>query len=272
MRIALAQILSNGNPSENLEAIREYATSAKEQNAEIVVFPEASMCAFGHDLLAIAEPLDGPWATAIRKTANDLGLVIVAGMFTPGADGLVRNTTLVSGPRIDTHYDKIHLFDAFGNKESESVQAGETPVTFEMNDTTVGLSTCYDVRFPNLYTANARAGARINIVCAAWGDGEGKAEQWDLLTRARALDSTTFVIAVGQANPSSVGQTVSGPAPAGIGNSVAISPFGAIIRTLGSEPELTVVDIDLSEVDQARAKLPVLKNAKLISHDEVRVP
>ena len=81
-------------------------------------------------------------------------------------------------------------------------------MTFEVNGTTFGLATCYDVRFPALFTANARAGAQVNIVCASWGAGEGKAEQWDLLVRARAVDSTTFVVACGQGDPASVGLAV----------------------------------------------------------------
>ncbi len=134
-------------------------------------------------------------------------------MFTPGDDGRVRNTLLVTGPGIDTSYDKIHLFDAFGFAESDSVDAGTSPVAFEVNGTVIGLATCYDVRFPALFTANARAGAQVNIVCASWGAGEGKAEQWDLLVRARAVDSTTFVVACGQGDPASIGCRQPAPPP-----------------------------------------------------------
>ena len=125
MRIAIAQILSSSDPSENLEAVRDYAAAAKELRADLVVFPEATMCAFGHALESVAEPLDGPWASEVRRIAHELGLVVVAGMFTPGRGGRVRNTLLVCGPGVDTHYDKIHLFDAFGYAESETVDPGE---------------------------------------------------------------------------------------------------------------------------------------------------
>jgi deaminated glutathione amidase len=262
MRLAVAQIISSADPEANLELIREYATEAKAAGAELVVFPEAAMRAFGHSLRDIAEPLDGPWAEKVRTLASELGIAIVAGMFTPGTDGRVRNTLLVTGPGVDTSYDKVHLFDAFGFQESRTVDAGTDPVTFEVNGTVFGLATCYDVRFPALFTANARAGAQVNIVCASWGAGEGKAEQWDLLVRARALDSTSFVVACGQGDPETVGAGPAGAAPTGIGHSAVITPLGSAVVALGGKPELAVVDIDPSAADEVRAKLPVLANAR----------
>jgi predicted amidohydrolase len=262
MRLAVAQIISSADLEANLELIREYATLAKASGAELVVFPEAAMRAFGHSLRDIAEPLDGPWAEKVRALASELGIAIVAGMFTPGKDGRVRNTLLVTGPGLDTSYDKVHLFDAFGFTESKTVDAGTNPVTFEINGTVFGLATCYDVRFPALFTANAHAGAQVNIVCASWGAGEGKAEQWDLLVRARALDSTTFVVACGQGDPETIGAGPAGAAPTGIGHSAVINPLGSAVVALGGKPELSVVDIDPSLVDDVRTKLPVLANAR----------
>ncbi|MFJ4029363.1 carbon-nitrogen hydrolase family protein [Paenarthrobacter sp. NPDC089989] len=262
MRLAVAQIISGADPTANLGLVRQYATEAKKAGAELVVFPEAVMRAFGHSLHDIAEPIDGPWANEVRSIAKNLDLVIVAGMFTPGRDGRVRNTLLVTGPGTETSYDKVHLFDAFGFAESDSVDAGQTPVTFEHNGTVFGLATCYDVRFPALFSANANAGAQVNIVCASWGSGEGKAEQWDLLVRARALDSTTFVIACGQGDPESIGAGPADATPTGIGRSAVISPLGTELAKLGGNPELVVVDIEPSQVLEARHKLPVLANAR----------
>ena len=262
MRLAVAQIISSADLAANLELIREYATEAKAAGAELVVFPEAAMRAFGHSLKDIAEPLDGPWAEKVRGIGRELDIAIVAGMFTPGKDGRVRNTLLVTGPGLDTSYDKVHLFDAFGFMESKTVDAGENPVTFELNGTVFGLATCYDVRFPALFTANAKAGAQVNIVCASWGAGEGKAEQWDLLVRARALDSTTFVVACGQGDPETTGAGPAGAAPTGIGHSAVISPLGSALAALDGKPGLAVVDIDPSLVDEVRTKLPVLANAR----------
>ncbi|MGO4582861.1 carbon-nitrogen hydrolase family protein [Arthrobacter sp. 2RAF6] len=262
MRLAVAQIITGADLAANLELIREYATRAKAAGAEVVVFPEATMRAFGNSLADVAEPLDGPWATAVRSLAHELDIAVVAGMFTPGEAGRVRNTLLVTGRGLGTSYDKIHLFDAFGFAESDSVDAGTSPVTFELNGTVFGLATCYDVRFPALFTANARAGAQVNIVCASWGAGEGKAEQWELLVRARAVDSTTFVVACGQGNPASVGLPATGTAPTGIGHSAVISPLGEVVAALGEIPELAIIDIDPSIVEEVRGKLPVLANAR----------
>lgn len=262
MRIAVAQIISGADTAANLELMWDYAAQASNADAQLVVFPEATMRAFGHSLKDIAEPLDGPWASEVRRMAQELEITIVAGMFTPGKDGRVRNTLLVSGPGVEASYDKIHLFDAFGFTESKTVDAGEGPVTFELDGTVFGLATCYDVRFPGLFTANANAGAHVNIVCASWGAGEGKAEQWDLLVRARALDSTTFVIACGQGDPETVGAGPAGTAPTGIGHSAVVTPLGKPLVTLGGKPELAVVDIDPAVVADVRAKLPVLANAR----------
>ena len=262
MRLALAQIVSTADPKRNLSIVRDYATRAATAGAQLVIFPEATMCAFGNPLLEIAEPLDGPWAEEVRNIARDTGIVIVAGMFTPGDGARVRNTLLVTGPGVETSYDKIHLFDAFGFAESESVHAGNTPVTFEVNGTVLGLATCYDIRFPALFTANARAGASVNIVSASWGIGEGKAEQWDLLVRARALDSTTFVVACGQGDPATVGVASTGSAPTGLGRSAVAAPNGKSLLVLGEEPELAVFDIEPDEAVGIRTTLPVLANAR----------
>ncbi len=261
MRIALAQVLSTADPQRNLVTVRDHARQAKEAGATLVVFPEAMQVSFGHDLAKYAQALDGPWATLIRQQAREIGITIAAGMFTPGEGGRVRNTLLVAGDGVDTHYDKIHLYDAFGYAESDSVTPGQSPVQFEHEGAIFGLATCYDLRFPRLFTRHAQAGALICIVSAAWGQGEGKPEQWTTLAQARALDSTTFVVAVDQADPQSVGRTVTGTAPLGVGHSLAVDPLGRVIARAGAEPELLVVDLDLDQVEVARKQLPVLANA-----------
>lgn len=263
MRIALAQIITGRDLAGNLALVADYAARAKAGGAELVVFPEATMRAFGNSLLDIAEPLDGPWASHVRAIAAEQDIVIVAGMFTPGtADdgGKVRNTLLVTGRGIEASYDKIHLFDAFGFAESDTVDAGTSPVTFEFGGMTFGLATCYDVRFPALFTENADRGAEVNIVCASWGSGPGKAEQWKLLARARAADSTTLVLACGQGDPASQGIETKGAAPTGVGHSVVVSPFGEVLEELDGAPGLLFADLDPAVVKEARTKLPVLAN------------
>ncbi|HEX9086446.1 MAG TPA: carbon-nitrogen hydrolase family protein [Arthrobacter sp.] len=266
MRIALAQIITGRDLAGNLALVEEYAARARAGGAELVVFPEATMRAFGNSLLDIAEPLDGPWASRVRAIAAEQGIVIVAGMFTPGAGGdggkggKVRNTLLVTGRGVEASYDKIHLFDAFGFAESDTVDAGTEPVTFEFDGVTFGLATCYDIRFPDLFTENADRGADVNIVCASWGSGPGKADQWKLLARARAADSTTLVLACGQGDPASQGIEPKGTAPTGVGHSVIVSPFGEVLEELDGAPGLLFADLDPASVKDARAKLPVLAN------------
>ena len=263
MRVALAQIISGRDLAGNLSLLEQEARRAKAGGADMVVFPEASMRAFGNSLLDVAEPLDGPWASRVRAIAASLEIVVVAGMFTPGSPaGKVRNTLLATGPGVETSYDKVHLFDAFGFLESDTVDPGSEPVTFDAGGLTFGLATCYDIRFPALFTENADRGAEVNIVCASWGSGPGKAEQWQLLARARAADSTTLVLACGQGDPASQGIPARGAAPTGVGHSVVVSPFGEVLDELDGAPGLLFADLDPAVVKEARDKLPVLANRR----------
>jgi len=263
LRAALAQILSGSDPEENLDLVAAQAAEAATQGAQLVIFPEATMRRFGLPLGEIAEPIDGPWAQQLRKIAEHHQLVVVAGMFTPNGDGRVKNTLRAVGPGVDAHYHKIHLFDAFGFRESDTVAPGADPVMITVGGIKVGLTTCYDVRFPGLYLKLAELGAEVICIAASWGAGAGKVEQWQLLTRARALDSTTYVLAAGQADPAALSSTaLDGTAPTGVGYSAAISPRGEVLRTLGAEPGLLLVDLDLEAVQQTRTAIPVLVNRR----------
>ncbi|OBI51032.1 carbon-nitrogen hydrolase family protein [Mycobacterium sp. E787] len=266
MRIALAQILSGSDPAANLRLVGDYARRAAEAGATLVVFPEATMCRFGVPLAPVAEPIDGPWANGVRSIATESGITVIAGMFTPAGDGRVTNTLIVAGPgapnRPDTHYDKIHLYDAFGFTESRTVAPGREPVVVDVDGVRVGLSVCYDIRFPALYTELARRGAQLIVVCASWGSGPGKLEQWTLLARARALDSMSYVAAVGQADPADA-LTKSGSgagAPTGVGGSLVASPLGEVVASAGDGPQLVVADIDVDRVAAARDSIAVLRN------------
>ncbi len=267
VRVALAQIITGRDLAANLALLEESAQKAKAGGAEMTVFPEAAMRAFGNPLADIAEPVDGPWASRVRGIAEALGMVIVAGMFTPGplsghGKRKVRNTLLVTGPGVETSYDKVHLFDAFGFLESDTVDAGTEPVTFDAGGLTFGLATCYDIRFPALFTANADRGAVANIVCASWAPGPGKVEQWQLLSRARALDSTTYVLACGQGDPAAQGIDNKRGAPTGVGHSAVVSPFGEVLDELDGAPGLLFAELDTAVVREARQKLPVLANRR----------
>jgi len=261
MRIAVAQLVSGEDPSANLDQVAEQVAKAAAEDVDLVVFPEATMRCFGRSLTDVAEPLDGPWGTRLRQIANSHGVVVVAGMFRPSGDGRAVNTLLVVGEGVDAGYDKIHLFDAFGFAESDTVAPGAEPCLVDIGGVRVGFATCYDVRFPGLFTTLADRGAQVICVCASWGHGPGKLEQWEVLVRARALDSTTFVVAAGQGDPATVGVQRSGNAPTGIGHSVVVSPTGEVLGSLGADPGLLVVEID-PDVSAVRELIPVLANRR----------
>ncbi|MEU1662026.1 carbon-nitrogen hydrolase family protein [Streptomyces sparsogenes] len=263
MRIALSQITTGPEPGRNLALLREQAGRAAQAGARLVVFPEATMACFGTPLAPLAEPLDGPWATEVRQIAKDAGLVVVAGMFTPAPDGRVTNTLLATGPGVETSYDKIHLYDAFGFTESRTVAPGSRVVTFDLDGVRIGLATCYDVRFPELFQAHADAGAQLSLLPASWGAGPGKREQWELLTRARALDATVWLAAVGQADPAATGPAPATSAPTGIGHSALVGPDGTVRERLEAGPGLLVGDVDPEEVTTVRRRVSVLANRRL---------
>jgi predicted amidohydrolase len=257
MRIALAQIQSSTDPSANLGLVEDFTRRAADAGARLVLFPEATMCRFGTPLAPIAEPLDGPWADGVRAVAERHGVTVVAGMFCPSDDGRVTNTLIATGPGTDAHYHKIYLYDAFGFTESRTVAPGYDPVLLAVDGVGVGVTTCYDVRFPELYVELAQRGAQIITVHASWGSGPGKLDQWTLLARARALDTTSVVAAVDQAYP---GDEIAALGPTGVGGSVVASPLGEVLAAAGPDPQLLVSDLDLATVDKARGTIAVLRN------------
>jgi predicted amidohydrolase len=259
MRIACAQILSGTDPAANLAIVEDYTRRAAESGARLVVFPEATMCRFGVPLAPIAEPIDGRWADAIRSIAAAADLTVLVGMFTPASDGRVTNTLLATGRGVEARYDKIHLYDAFSFTESATVAPGHEPVVIRIDGVGVGVTLCYDIRFPALFTELADRGASVITVSASWGAGPGKLDQWQLLSRARALDTTCFVAAAGQAYPGPELARASS-APTGVGGSLVASPLGEVIESVGPDPQLVVCDIDADTIPAIRDTLPVLRN------------
>jgi deaminated glutathione amidase len=266
MRIAVAQILSGTDSAVNLKLVHDYAGRAADAGARLVVFPEATMCRFGVPLAPIAEPVDGPWADGVRRIAADADITVIVGMFSPADGGRVYNTLLAAGPSgPGTHYHKIHLYDAFGFTESRTVAPGREPVVITVDGVGVGLTTCYDLRFPELFTTLARSGAQLITVSASWASGRGKLEQWTLLSRARALDSTSYIAAAGQADP---GEPLASSAPTGVGGSLVVSPFGEVVASAGADPQLLVTDIALDRVAEARKMIAVLRNHSAFAHGD----
>lgn len=258
LTIAAAQLSSGTDPAANLELVIDAVSAAAARDARLVVTPEATMACFGSDLRAVAEPLDGPWADAVRAAAREHDITAVVGMFEPAPDGRVYNTLLVapaSGTPLDgpASYRKIHLFDAFGSRESAMVAPGDDLVQIPVDGVSVGLAVCYDVRFADQFSALGRAGAELIILPASWGDGPGKAEQWDLLTRARAADAQAWLLACDQA-----WTPPRRSAPLGIGRSALIDPTGAVRSRLGSDVGLLIADIDTEAVREVRERVPIL--------------
>jgi predicted amidohydrolase len=137
------------------------------------------------------------------------------------------------------------------------VAPGHEPVVITVDGVRVGLSLCYDIRFPELYVELAQRGAQLITVHASWGTGPGKLEQWTLLARARALDTGSFVAAVGQAYP---GDEIAKVGPTGVGGSVVASPLGEVIESAGADPQLLITDVDPATVEPVRDTIAVLRN------------
>lgn len=279
MRIALAQMELSAEPQENLGAAKDVIVRAADSGADLVVFPEATMKAFNTGRLdTVAEPLDGPFASAVRAAAADAGVTVVLGMFRPAdvveRDGKelqrVHNTLLATGPDVDAHYDKIRLFDAFGFRESDTVAPGSELVVVDVpvgggevrRTVHVGLATCFDIRFPEQFVELAQRGAEVIVLPASWNDGPGKVRQWETLVSARALDSTCFIAAVDAARPGGPAKAGKQEGPVGVGHSILASPDGEVVAQAGFAPQLLIADIDLDEVPRLRKTIPVLEIRK----------
>src|SRR5581483_11120343 len=142
---------------------------------------------------------------------------------------------------------------------------GREPVVITVDGVGVGLTTCYDLRFPELFTTLARRDAQLITVSASWASGRGKLEQWTLLARARALDSTSYIAAAGQGDP---GEPLASAAPTGVGGSLVVSPFGEVVASAGAEPQLLLADLALDQVAQARDTIAVLRNHSDFAHGD----
>lgn len=251
--VAAVQFESTRDPEHNLAEVRRLAGEARARGADLIVFPEATMAAFGTKLTAVAEDLDGPFARGVRAIAAKLGAWIVVGMFTPAPDGRSFNTLLATDGHVQHRYDKLHLYDAFGYGESRTVAPGAELVTFDALGTTIGLATCYDVRFADQFTELGRRGAAVVCLCASWQQGPGKAEQWRLLSRARAMDSQSVLIAADQPlirDPDS--------RALGVGCSQIAGPDGRVLAAAGEDEEIIVARVDLDDVARFRAAVPIL--------------
>ena len=271
MRLALLQTVTGKDKADNIALVSGLVRDAAAQGATLIVLPEATSQAFEQGRLDTqAEELDGEFSTAMRKLADELGVTVVAGMFRPGDTNKlgkkelnrVRNTALITGGGTHTGYDKIHTYDAFDYRESDTVMPGEELVTFVHEaggeSAVVGVAVCFDIRFPEQFKELARRGAQIVVVPTSWADGEGKLDQWRTLTAARALDAGVFIAAAGQARPNWKTEAGEESGPTGIGHSCVVDPQGARIAEAGYAPEVVLVDVDLNAVTATRKALPLI--------------
>jgi len=261
MRVALGQIPISSDPQVNLDRVRTAAAAAAAKGAELVVFPEGTQVRFSADLPAVAEPLDGEFCRGLAAAAKSAGLAIIAAVFEPAPDGRVFNTTvgLDREGSLVAVYRKIHLFDALGHRESDSVAPGDEVVIATVGGLRIGFMTCYDVRFPELPRALAAGGAELLVLPAAWAAGTFKEEHWVTLVRARAIENTIWLAAAGQVPDPAERPT---HAPTGIGRSMLVDPMGVVRLDLGPAEGLGIGDVDLEETARVRAALPCLANRR----------
>lgn len=251
---AVAQFRPGADEAANLADMRALAAAAVGRGAEIVVFPEYSaFCEvpLGKASVAAAQSLDGPFVSAVRDLAIELRIFVVAGMLETTDDPeRFANTLVAVSPagHIVATYRKLHLYDAFGEQESSWVQAGaiETPQTFDVHGLTVGLQTCYDIRFPEVTRRLVDAGADVVLVPAEWIRGPLKEQQWRTLLTARALENTIYVIAADHAPP------------IGVGQSMVVDPMGVEIATIGEGVDVAVAWLTPTRIASVRTINPAL--------------
>jgi predicted amidohydrolase len=261
MRVALCQIPVSSTPSVNLERVQMALREAADGGADLAVFPEATQVRFGSDLRATAGPLDGPFCSGLAAAAKDTGVALVAGVFEPAPDGRVHNTAVAydGAGELVASYRKLHLFDAFGHRESDQVAPGSAPVLCTLAGVRTGLEICYDVRFAELSRALAVGGASLLVVPAAWAAGLFKEEHWVTLVRARAIENTVWVAAVGQVPDPSEPAT---RAATGVGRSMLVDPLGVVRLDLGPAAAVAVGSVDVGLVETVRATVPSLANRR----------
>ena len=261
MRVALCQIPVSSRPDVNSERVRAALAEAAERGADLAVFPEATQLRFGPDLRATAEPLDGPFCAGLASATPVSLAALVAGVFEPAPDGRVYNTAVAydGAGELVASYRKLHLFDAFGYRESDQVAPGSAPVICTLAGLRTGLEICYDVRFGELSRALAVAGASLLVLPAAWAAGLFKEEHWVTLVRARAIENTVWVAAVGQVPDPDEPPT---RAATGIGRSMLVDPLGVVRMDLGPGPGVAVGDVDEGLIGTVRAAVPSLANRR----------
>ena len=264
MRVAAVQLTSTADFTANLESADRLTRAAASDGAQLVVLPEKwSALGRGEDLVAGAQPLDGPAISWARATARELGIDLVAGSISERVanDERLRNTSVHVGPdgEVQASYRKVHMFDVVVDgtvyHESEHEEPGEELVLSATADgVELGLSICYDVRFPELYRILAIRGARVFTVPAAFTVPTTR-DHWEILLRARAIEDQAVVVAANQ-----IGEHAPGLRSGG--RSMIVDPWGIVLAHAPDRECHIVADLDLEAQARIRRDLPALANRR----------
>ena len=272
VKVALIQLSSSDDPAANLLATKTQIEAAAKMGATFILTPEVTNCVslsrkHQHDVLQ-TEDQDITLAT-LRQQTRSLGVWLLIGSLAlktedPNDARFVNRSFLISPEgEIAGRYDKIHMFDVQLSetetyRESDGYRPGETNTLAEVDGIGVGMTICYDVRFPYLYRGLAKAGAKILTVPAAFSTDTGP-DHWETLLKARAIETGSFVLAPAQCGTHLV---QSGRARQTYGHSLAIDPWGRVLADGEDRPGITMVDLDLSLVDDTRRRLPSLEHER----------
>ncbi|BDZ49862.1 hydrolase [Frondihabitans sucicola] len=251
--VAVGQFAPTADSAANLAAIDELATRAAARSARVVVFPEYSSYfekEMGPGFVAAAQPLDGSFVRGLGRIAARLDLHVVAGLVASTGTERFSNTLVAVAPsgEVAASYRKLHLYDAFGQRESDWVLPGEieAPQTFVVDGFTLGLQTCYDIRFPEVTRMLVDAGVEVVVLPAEWVRGPLKEHHWRTLVTARAIENTIYVAAADHVPP------------VGVGNSMIVDPHGVEIAAIGDEPGIAVAEVRRDRLTDVRRVNPAL--------------
>ncbi|KGA25255.1 hydrolase [Pectobacterium brasiliense] len=255
MKVALGQFAVDREWQKNAATITEFMSAAQQNGADLLVLPEGVLArdiTNPNMVLTAAQPLDGPFISHLLEASKGSNLTTMLCVHIPNGEGKVWNTLLaLRNGEIVAQYRKLHLYDAFSVQESENVLAGEdVPPLLTIAGLNVGLMTCYDIRFPELARRLVLDGADVLVLPSAWIKGPLKEAHWELLVRTRALENTTYLVAVGECGVKN------------IGNSMVVDPLGVVVVQAPETPALIYADIDPERLAYARQILPVLANRR----------
>ncbi|SDX69979.1 hypothetical protein SAMN05444358_10992 [Ruegeria halocynthiae] len=271
MKTALLQITSSDNPAENLDMVRAMMAEAVADGARFILTPEVTNCvstSTTRQREVLQHEEDDITLAGLREQAAALGIWLLIGSLaikTHDADGRFANRSFMIDPQgqIVARYDKIHMFDVQVTetetfRESKNYRPGEKAVVAQTDFGTVGLSICYDIRFPHLYAALAQAGARILTVPAAFSPVTGAAH-WESLLRARAIETGCWVLAPAQTGEHS---KTRGKTRHTHGHSMVVTPWGEVLIDAGTDQGIHIFDLHDSSVTEARRRVPSLTHIR----------